>query len=321
MQETTEAFWAVAPGCGEIRRDPLPTPAPDEVAVETLYSGVSRGTESLVFAGKVPSSQYRTMRAPFQAGDFPFPVKYGYAAVGRVTAGAAGLLGRLVFCLHPHQRRFVVRAGAVTVLPEGLPPRRAVLAANAETALNALWDAPPLLGDRIAVIGAGTVGCLIARLAAGVPGARVTLVDSDPGKARIAAALHLPFATPEDAPGDCELVVEATGNPAALAAALPLAATEGTILAVSWYGDRPVTLPLGEAFHSRRLRIISSQVGLVSHRRRDRHSHSDRMALALRLLTDPLFDRLIDGESEFADLPRTLPALAEGGALCHVVRY
>lgn len=312
------AFWTVAPGRGELRREELPEPGCDEVVVRALWGGVSRGTEALVFAGRVPESQWQTMRAPFQSGDFPFPVKYGYASVGRLEHD-----GGTVFCLHPHQDRYVVPRSMVVPVPEAVPAERAVLAANMETAVNALWDAGPRLGDRIVVLGAGVVGCLVAHLAAGIPGARVVLCDVAPGRRAVAEALGLAFADPEDAPGDADLVVEASGHPAALARALELAGFEATVLCLSWYGDAAVPLPLGEAFHSRRLRLLSSQVGAVSASRRARRSHAERLAAALDLLADPALDALISGESAFAELPDVMPRLLapDSDVLCHRIRY
>jgi threonine dehydrogenase-like Zn-dependent dehydrogenase len=263
------------------------------------------------------------MRCPFQEGEFPGPVKYGYASVGCVVSGPAQLQGRRVFCLHPHQDRYVVPADAVTPLPDAVTDARGVLAANMETAVNALWDAAPRLGDRIAVIGAGVVGCIAAALAARIPGVRVELVDTDPRRAAIAARLRCDFASPAAASRDADLVIHASGNPDGLATALGLAGFEATVLELSWYGDRAVRLPLGEAFHARRLVLRSSQVGSVATAQRARWSHRRRMSLALDLLTDPIFDALLTGESPFEELPSTLARLVEkpDGALCHVVTY
>jgi len=317
------AFWIGAPGAGEIRPVTLDPPAPDEVVVRSLWSGVSRGTETLVFRGGVPESQHAAMRAPFQEGDFPAPLKYGYLNVGAVEDGPADLLGRTVFCLYPHQTRYVVPASAVTPVPDGVPARRAVLAGTVETAVNALWDAAPLLGDRVTVIGGGMVGCCVAGVLARFPGARVQLVDADPTRADTAAALGVDFATPAGAAGDRDLVIHASATSAGLARALELLAPEGTVVELSWYGDRPVTIPLGENFHSRRLTLRSSQVGTVSPAQRGRRTYADRLALALELLADPAFDALLTGESSFDELPALLPKLAGGElpALCHLVRY
>lgn len=313
----------VAPGRGEIRTAPIAQPGPAEVLVRTLRSGISRGTESLVFRGRVPQSQWSAMRCPFQEGDFPAPVKYGYASVGMVEAGPAQLVGRRVFCLHPHQDRYVVPADAVTPLPDTVPDARAVLAANIETAINGLWDAALRMGDRVSVVGAGTVGCLVAALAARVPGVEVELVDPDPSRAAVAASLGCVHVAPGHAARERDLVMHASGDPAGLATALELAAFEATVLEMSWYGDRAVSLPLGEAFHSRRLVLRSSQVGHVATAQRARWDHRRRMALALRLLADPVFDVLLTGESRFEDLPAAMERLAHApaGILCHVVAY
>ncbi|MFJ2715527.1 zinc-binding alcohol dehydrogenase [Streptomyces sp. NPDC091412] len=323
MNRSARAFWLTSPGHGEIRRTDLPEPGPGEVVVRALYSGVSRGTETLVFRGQVPESQYEVMRAPFQEGDFPGPVKYGYLSVGVVEEGPRELTGRTVFCLHPHQSRYVVPASAVTRVPENVPAGRAVLAGTVETAVNALWDAAPLVGDRIAVVGGGMVGCSVAALLARFPGVRVQLVDADPARAEVAEALGVGFALPGDALGECDLVVHASATEQGLARALELLTPEGTVLELSWYGDRRVALPLGEAFHSRRLVIRGSQVGTVSPARRSSRTYADRLALALDLLADPALDALVTGESAFEELPEVMPRLASGEipALCHRVRY
>ncbi|MGN9777002.1 dehydrogenase [Micromonospora sp. H33] len=323
MTRTARAFWLRTPGQGEIRPAPLPAPGPDEVLVRALRSGVSRGTETLVFTGGVPAGQYAAMRAPFQEGDFPAPVKYGYLSVGVVEEGPEQLRGRTVFCLHPHQTAYVVPADAVVVVPEEVPAARAVLAGTVETAVNALWDAPPLVGDRITVVGAGMVGATVAALAARFPGVRVQLVDVDPARAALAAALGVEFAPPADAAGGRDLVVHASATSAGLRRCLELVAPEGTVLELSWYGDREVTLPLGGEFHSGRLTLRSSQVGRIAPGRRNSRSYADRLALALDLLADPVFDVLLTGESRFADLPDVLPRLADGRlpALCHLITY
>jgi threonine dehydrogenase-like Zn-dependent dehydrogenase len=317
------AFWLREPGMGEIRPAPLLEPGPGDVLVRTLRSGISRGTETLVFRGGVPSGQYDAMRAPFQVGDFPGPVKYGYLSVGVVEQGPPELLGRTVFCLYPHQTAYVVPAQAVVVVPEDVPPSRAVLAGTVETAVNALWDAAPLLGDRVTVVGAGMVGCCVARLLARIPGVRVTLVDVDEARADVAAALGVEFALPADAADGRDLVVHTSATSAGLQRSLDLLAPEGTVIELSWYGDADVRLSLGGAFHSGRLRIRASQVGTVSAARRGRRTAADRMALALELLRDPAFDALITGSSRFDELPEVMSRLADGSlpALCHAVTY
>jgi threonine dehydrogenase-like Zn-dependent dehydrogenase len=317
------AFWLRAPGVGEIRPVELGEPGPDDVVVRTLRSGVSRGTETLVFRGGVPADQYAAMRAPFQEGDLPGPVKYGYLNVGVVECGPRALRGRTVFCLYPHQTAYVVPAAAVSVVPEGVPPARAVLAGTVETAVNALWDAAPLIGDRVTVVGAGMVGCCVARLLRRYPGVEVTLVDVDGGRSEVAAALDVGFALPADAAGGRDLVVHTSATSAGLQRSLELLAPEGAVLDLSWYGDREVRLALGGAFHAGRLAIRSSQVGTVSPARSGRRTAADRLALALDLLHDAAFDALLTGESRFEELPDVMARLAAGSlsALCHTITY
>ncbi len=311
------------PGHAEIREETLPPLADGEVRVRTLHTGVSRGTEGLVFRGEVPASEVQRMRAPFQQGDFPGPVKYGYVNVGVVEAGPTDLLGRTVFCLYPHQTVYQVPASAVVPVPAGVPAERAVLAANLETAINALWDAAPRLGDRIAVVGGGTLGLLVAWLAARLPGCEVQVVDTEAGRADVARALGAGFALPDSARADADLVVHTSGQGAGLATALRLAAFEATVLELSWYGNRAVSVPLGEAFHSQRLTLKSSQVGHVATPQRGRWSHRRRLELALSLLTDPALDRLITHSAPFQELPNVLERLSTGAAdtLCHRIDY
>ncbi len=323
MGLSARAFWVCEPGRGEVREEPVRAPRDDEVLVRTLHSGISRGTEGLVFQGRVPADQRERMRAPHQCGDLPGPVKYGYLNVGLVARGPASLRGRTVFCLYPHQSAYVVPATAVTPVPDGVPARRAVLAGTVETAINGLWDAGPLVGDRIAVVGAGMVGCCVARLVAGIPGTRVTLVDVDPGRAEVAESLGVGFREPAEAEGGLDLVVHASASSAGLQTAVDLLGVEGTVVDLSWYGDRPVTVGLGGAFHDRRLTLRSSQVGRVSPARSARRTSADRLALALDLLRDPAYDRLLTGSSSLEDLPDVMASLADGARseICHTVTY
>ena len=321
--DTAFSLWYCGANKVEIRQEVLAPPEGGEVRVKTLYSAISRGTESLVFAGKVPESEFGRMRAPFMAGDFPFPVKYGYATVGRVEEGGGALRGRNVFALHPHQTAFNIPAASAIVLPDDVPPHRAVLAANMETALNGVWDAAPGPADRIAVVGAGVVGSLVAYLCGRLPGAEVTLVDINPARAELAATLGVEFAEPAAAPRDCDLVVHASGSPDGLGTALELAGDEATVLEMSWYGDRPVTALLGGAFHSRRLRLISSQVGSVATSHRPRWSHNRRLSAALGLLADRRLDVLLAPEVAFGDLPTRLPDILapQSATLCQLIAY
>ncbi len=323
QHETARALWYAAPGRVEIREETLGPLAPGAVRVRALHGAISRGTEALILAGGVPESEYDRMRAPFMAGAFPFPVKYGYATVGRVEAGDAALLGRAVFALHPHQTLFDVPAQAAVPLPDAVPPQRAVLAANMETALNAIWDGAPGPAGRIAVVGAGVVGTLIGFLCGRIAGADVTLVDIDPSRADIARAFGLKFVKPDAAPADCNLVFHTSASAAGLATAFNLAADEATVLELSWYGAGDVAAPLGGAFHSRRLKLVSSQVGKVAPSHRATWTHRQRLAAAIELLADARLDALFAPAVRFEDLPAQLPKiLAPGsGVLCQRIDY
>ena len=306
--DVARALWITAPGKAELRTERLPEPSGDAVLVEARFGALSRGTESLVFRGGVPRELHESMRCPHQAGELSLPVKYGYCSVGRVRAGAAGV-GQRVFCLYPHQDRYVVPFADVVAIPDDVPDRRAVLAANMETAVNGVWDAAPALGSRVAVIGAGAVGLLCASLLRQIPGIELEVVDIAPEKAAVCAALGLRAVTPAAASRDCDLVMHASGAPAGLETALGLAGFEATIIELSWYGDRPVPLSLGGRFHNARLRIQSSQVGHVASSQRARWTYRRRMQLALRLLADPRYDVLLGAAVPFLDLPAALPAL------------
>lgn len=318
-----KALWYVGPGRAELRAEEIPAPKPGEVRVRSLFGAISRGTERLVQAGRVPASEHDRMRAPFMGGTFPFPVKYGYATVGRVEAGPAQLQGQVVFSLHPHQSLFTVPVEAVFALPADVPPRRAVLAPNMETALNAVWDGAPGPADRIAIVGGGLVGLLVAYLCARLPGADVTVVDIAAGRAEPAQAVGAGFASPGSAPEDCDLVFHASGTATGLATALRLAGEEASIVELSWYGSGDVAAPLGEAFHSRRLRLVSSQVGKVAPSHRPRWTHERRLSAALALLKDPVLDALLAPAAAFEELPAKLPSVfaADSTVVCQPIRY
>lgn len=318
-----DAFWITGHQTGEIRTTPLPAPASGDVTVRTLYTAISRGTESLVFNGAVPSSEHQRMRAPFQEGDFPWPVKYGYINVGLVEQGPESLIGQNVFCLYPHQDRYVVPAEAVTLIPAHIPAQRAVLCANLETAINALWDAQPSIGDSITVVGGGVVGCLVAWLAAAIPGCDVELVDINPDRAALVGQLGARFSLPQSARTERDLVIHASASEQGLETSLALAGFESVVLELSWYGDRQIKVPLGQAFHSRRLQIRCSQVGQIAPSQRARWTYQRRLALAISMLKDEVLDQLISGESDFTELPDLLGGLMNGGrdVLCHRIRY
>lgn len=319
---SARALWYAAKGVVEIRDEPLPAPGNDQVRVRTRFTGISRGTERLVLNGAVGAEEWHRMRAPLQGGDFPFPVKYGYCATGQVEAGPPDLVGRTVFCLHPHQDHFIAPAAMVQPIPEGVPARRATLAANMETVLNALWDGGAGPADRIVVVGAGVVGLLIGYLAARLPGAEVTIVDVLAERAALAKGLGCRFAKPADVPKDADLAFHTSVTAAGLEAALASLGREGTVVELSWYGNREIPLRLGGAFHSQRLKLVSSQVGQISPGRRPRWDYGRRLAAALRLLADPALDALVSEEIAFERAPTELPALLNSTAgLAPVIRY
>ncbi|MCB1537263.1 MAG: zinc-binding alcohol dehydrogenase [Rhodoblastus sp.] len=308
------ALWHVSPGRAELRVNAVPAPGEGEALARMLFSAISRGTERLVSSGRVPESEYAAMRAPLQEGDFPFPVKYGYCAVARIEAGPRELVGRTIFALHPHQDLFVAPVSMMAVVPETVPAARAVLAANMETALNALWDSGAGPGDRIAIFGGGAVGLLIAFLSAALPGAEVTLIDPDVSRAPIAKAFGARYFSDAGAVVDADVVFHASATSAGLAAAIAACGNEARLVEISWYGDRAVEAPLGGAFHAKRLQIVSSQVGQVSRSRRSRWSHARRLAKALDLLADARLDMLLDERVAFAKLAKELPRLLAPGA-------
>ena len=319
----SQSLWYVAPERVEIRSETLGPLPKNSVQVRTLFSALSRGTESLVFKGLIPESEYIRMGAPFMGGKLPFPVKYGYSSVGRVELGPPELIGRLVFSLMPHQSIFQTDAANILLIPEEIPAQRAVLAANMETALNAVWDAGPGPGDRILIIGAGVLGCLVAYLCGHLPGAEVTLVDINPERKDIATTLGVQFSSPELAPKDCDLVIHCSASAAGLSTAITSAGEEATILELSWYGSNKIDVSLGGAFHSRQLKLQSSQVGHVSLSRRPRWSHRRRLGAALGMLSDSRLDSLLTKPISFESLPSELPKIfgTQSSALCCLIQY
>ncbi len=325
---TAHALYYVAPRTSELRPASVPSMTIGEsgnpVIVRALWSGISRGTEKLIFEGGVPESEFERMRAPFQEGRFPFPVKYGYSVAGVVVGGSPDLIGKSVFTLHPHQTLFSVPRDAVVPLPCEIPARRAILTANMETALNALWDSGAGPGDRIVIIGAGAVGLLVTSLAARLPGADVLVCDIDPAREAIVRALGARFSLPDAlASAEADVVFHTSGTSSGLATALLSAGFEARIIELSWYGTAEVPAPLGSAFHSKRLHLISSQVGAVSGSRRARWSHTRRLAKALSLLADDRLDALITDEVAFDELPGVLPRLlaTRSPSIATAVRY
>ncbi len=319
------AFWITGPGAGLLQDEPLRPRGPDDLLVRTLRSAVSKGTELLVFGNRVPRDQYQLMACPHMGGTFPFPVKYGYCNVGCVEEGPTALCGRRVFSLFPHQTRFVLPAHDALPVPDEVPTERAVMAASMETAVNATWDSRIAVGDRVAVVGLGVIGGLVAYLAQAVPGTSVTAYDINPDRRALAEQLGVAFvpAPSTTVPAPYDVVYHTSASADGLQTALAVSGVETRIIELSWYGDRAIPLGLGGFFHSRRLQLISSQVGRIPAAQSSRWTHRRRLELALWLLRDPLLDCFLSAESAFSQLPQTMERLAQqpGGTLCHSIVY
>ncbi len=313
---TATALWSSGQHTAALQSDPLASPEPGQVLVMALHSAISRGTESLVYAGGVPESVGDSMRAPFQQGNFAGPVKYGYLSVGVVTAVGDDhdrhLLARRVFCLYPHQDRYVVPREALTLVPDGVPSARAALAGVLEVAINVIWDTAPAFGDRIAVIGCGLVGASVAMVLSQFPLQRFTLVDPAPRSESLAQSLGASWATPGNLIGEFDIVIHCSGTQEGLALGLSALAYEGEIIEASWFGQNSPDVPLGHDFHAKRLSIRCSQVSSVAAGNRARRTRADRMALAMEQLHRPIYDDLITGRSPFDQLPHTLAEVSAG---------
>jgi len=296
------ALWFTTPGKAVLRSDKIGPPVGDEICtVRSLYSAVSEGSERLVLAGKVPPDLHQSMRVPYMAGDFSFPIKYGYSLVGVVDRGAAHLVGAVVHLMHPHQDICCVDSADVFPVPEGIPPRRAVLASNLETAVTAIWDARPALGERVLVVGFGCIGALIAQVLRGMPGIDLHIVERD--EARSHLARNLGYATAASAGEEqFDLAFHASGSAAGLQVAIDCVGMEGRIVEVSWYGTAETPLRLGGTFHSQRKIIIASQVSHLPSFQTPRWDRIRRKQLVFSLLRDPAFDRLLDEPISFDKL-------------------
>jgi NADPH:quinone reductase-like Zn-dependent oxidoreductase len=316
LRMTPTALWCVAPSIVRL----APAAVGDGIAVATLFSGISRGTERLVYEGRVPATEFGRMKAPFQEGEFPFPVKYGYANVARIEEGQ--FVGKTVFSLAPHQDVLRLPETSLIPVPEGVPAERAVLAANMETALNVVWDSDASVGDRILVVGAGVLGALCGYLAARMPGTEVTLTDTNPKRASLASALGCSFSPVERPPSDCDIVINTSASANGLATAIEAAGDEAKVIEASWYGTGSVAVPLGGTFHSRRLQIIGSQVGKIPAHRARRWSYRRRLEMAVGFLSDARLDMLISGETRFDDIEALYgDILTSPDTLCHRIRY
>jgi threonine dehydrogenase-like Zn-dependent dehydrogenase len=309
------ALWLEAPGRAALRDAELPPLAAGWSRVRAISSAISPGTERLVATGRVPAEVAETMRCPYMEGEFSFPVKYGYSLVGQLDDG------RLVHVLHPHQELAHVRTSDVRLVPDGISPERATLAANLETAVTALWDARIAPGERALVIGFGIVGSLVARLLSRVAGVEVTVVDRDAAKRELAASLG--FHAMAEPAADYDVAFGASGAPEEVQVALDAVGDEGRVVELSWLGTREVRLQLGGTFHSGRKQLLASQVSHIPPYLRGRWDYARRTRLVFELLRDPAFDAHITRTVAFEELPRFYEELCAGGAggLSIAVRY
>ncbi|MEM9277847.1 MAG: zinc-binding alcohol dehydrogenase [Pseudomonadota bacterium] len=320
-----------APYKAAIETVQIPEIKAENVLLKTLFSGISRGTESLVYAGKVPESEWKRMRCPFMSGSFAFPVTYGYACVceviglGEKTSGLKP--GDRVFVLHPHQDIFSVPESSCNLLPPSIPTSRAVLSANMETALNAVWDAEISGNPFCAIIGAGVVGLITAHAVRKVAGLDPVIFDLKPEKERHATEMGFRFINSSGIDKteiqDFELIFHTSASAGGLQSAIDMAAFEAKIIEMSWYGENPVSLNLGGAFHSKRLKILSSQVGTIASAKRNKLDYAGRMQQAITLLDDPRLDTLLGSAIDFHDLPNHLHDIfsPQSDVLCQVIEY
>ncbi len=313
----SRSLWLTAPKMVEFRTETIPPPGSGEIRVQTIASALSQGTEMLVYRGEVPVDL--PLDLPALSGSFAFPIKYGYATVGRVldlgddVTGFAR--GDAVFVHHPHQSTFVVPTNpadgpAPVRLPDDLDPLLGLFVANLETAVNVLLDSGIRLGETALVFGQGTVGLLIAQLLRHAGAGQVIVVDPLERRRTLAFKLGVDVALE---PGSemlervmeltegrgADVAIEVSGSGAALQSAIESVAVEGTVVVVSWYGTKTVSLALGEHFHRGRVRIRSSQVGRISPELSARWDHARRLRLSVELLPRLELSELISHRFRF----------------------
>lgn len=315
-------LWHLSRSKSSLLKEVLVTPLPHQLVIKSLYSLVSTGTEKLVACGQVPLAMHQLMRVPSMGGDFNFPVKYGYSLVGQVLSEGAHA-GQLVHFLHPHQDALIVDSANISLVPKGIPAKRAALASNIETALNAVWDSGVSVGDRVVVCGFGMIGGLVARLLSLMPAVEVVVLEKNPY--RIAQANQMGFPTNPSTLQNFDYSFHTSGSSAGLQACIEAVGMEGKIIELSWYGTKPVQLQLGADFHYHRKQIISSQVGHVPFAKSARWDYQRRKQVVWELLKNPVFDAHITDEIAFADSPSFFEAL-RGGTLLNeglgwVIKY
>jgi 2-desacetyl-2-hydroxyethyl bacteriochlorophyllide A dehydrogenase len=292
MPGCSRSLWFVSPGSVEVREEPLAAPGPGEVLVQSVVSAISPGTEMLVYRGQVPADMALDASIPGLTDTFSYPVKYGYATVGRVTGLGAGVSPewheRLVFALHPHESHFVTSPDELVPVPSGLGNEHAALFPHAEAAVTFLMDGRPAVGEDVAVFGQGVVGLMTTAFLARLPLTRLVTIDLHPLRRErsleLGAHTWLDAATLDAMGGAFDLAYELSGSPAALDQAIAVTGFNGRVVIGSWYGDKRVELGLGRAFHRSRITLVSSQVSTIDPQWQGRWDKARRAAVAWRML-------------------------------------
>ncbi|MFK7979418.1 MAG: zinc-binding alcohol dehydrogenase [Saprospiraceae bacterium] len=309
---TSTALWHISPSESSLQEESLSTPLSHQLLIKSLYSLVSTGTEKLVATGQVPSSMHQLMRVPSMGGAFSFPVKYGYSLVGKVVSEGI-FMGQLVHLLHPHQAALVTDSADVSLVPPNIPAKRAALASNMETALNAIWDSGVSIGDKVVVCGFGMIGGLVARLLSLMPAVEVVVLEKN--AYRIQQATNMGFLVNPTDLSNFDYSFHTSGSSKGLQACIEAVGMEGKIIELSWYGTKSVQLQLGADFHYHRKQIISSQVGHVPFTKNARWDYVRRKAVVWKLLKNPVFDAHITDEVPFGESPAFFAALRQGDLL------
>jgi 2-desacetyl-2-hydroxyethyl bacteriochlorophyllide A dehydrogenase len=304
-----KSLWFEEAGKAVFREDELPDLRKGWCCIDTSYSAISPGTERLVFLGDVPNDLFSQMKTAYMGGDFAFPLKYGYSLVGRIIDGSFERIGQTVHILHPHQNRCVVREEDAFPVPDDIPSKRATLASNMETAVNAVWDSGLTIGERALVVGFGIVGSLVARLLSFFPGVEVTITDNNPLKLSLAEKMEFDVQSPDNKSNAFDVAFHASGDPNGLQSAIDSVGFEGRVVELSWYGKKEVSLNLGGSFHSMRKKILSSQVSSIPPQFRSKWDFNKRKSLVFEFLARDVFDTHITHSYPFDDLVRVFDDL------------
>lgn len=320
---SAESFWIRKKNNSFIKKHSISIPQNNEVLVKTIYSGISYGTEKIVYSGNVPKSQRSLMRCPYQEGEFGSNVKYGYMNVGKVMNGPSKLVNRYVYTLYPHQTQYVLPLEELTFIPKLIPIKRCLLTANMETAINAMWDTLPTCGDKILIIGAGIVGFLMAYILMTIIGIEILLIDTDKEKSKIAKIFGIKFSCSIPKSYNANIIYECSGNPSVIDILSSHVNDETVICIMSWYGNSVSNINFGNEFFSKRTKILFSQVAKVSHNRDKYWNNKKRKDLAISLLNDDKLDNLIEKDMiSFHDLPEFFSNTARHNKFfCKVIDY